>query len=106
MKDKEMGRGEDKDDNSYLGTDLDLLKKFEYLSNQLNEIASFYTKSAVRRYPLTFMLLVLFGVVAVSEGAKGVLESLGIFAGHPVYLLLTGLVILIFTGNLYKKLNK
>jgi hypothetical protein len=43
--------------------------------------------------------------VAVSEGLKGVLELVG-FAGHPWYMLLTGLAILLITGSLYKKLDK
>lgn len=99
---------QNKEDYGYSGggSNLDLLKRFESLSNQLNQMASMYTKSAVRRYPLTFTLLILFGVVAVSEGAKGILESMGVFSDHPWYLFITGLVVLIFTGNLYKKLNK
>lgn len=99
---------QNKDDYGYGSSrsNIDLLKKFESLSNQLNQISSLYTRSATRRYPLTFTLLVLFGAVAVSEGAKGILESLGVFSNHPWYLFITGLVVLIFTGNLYKKLNK
>ncbi len=60
----------------------------------------------MRRYPLSFALFALFGVVAVSEGVKGILETLGIFDGHPVYMLIVGLVILVITGSLYKKLDK
>jgi hypothetical protein len=87
-------------------SELDLLRKIETLSEKANETMSLYSQSAIRRYPLTFTLLALFGVIAVSEGLKGILNEFGIFTGHPLYLLIAGLVILIFTGNLYKKLNK
>ncbi len=73
---------------------LDILKHVENLSEQINLKMASNTKSIFRRYPLTFALLVLFGVVAVTEGIKG------------VYLLFTGLLILIITGSVYKKLDK
>ena len=85
---------------------LDILKYVEDLSNKMNEVVGSRTKSAFRKYPLTFALLVLIGVVAVSEGMKGILESVSWFDNHPWELLLAGLVILIFTGTLYKKLDK
>jgi len=85
---------------------LDILKHVENLSNRLNEVIGSKTKSVFEKYPITFALLVLFGVIAVSEGAKGILESLGIFNGHPWQLLFLGLVILLVTGSVYKKLDK
>jgi hypothetical protein len=88
------------------GLGIDILRNVESISSQVNETMAARGRSVFRRYPLTFTLLALFGVVAVSEGMKGVLESFGIFAGHPWYLLAAGLVILIFTGKLYKKLDK
>ena len=85
---------------------LDILHHVEHLSEQINRVMASTTRSVFRRYPLTFTLLVLFGVVAVSEGARGVLESFEMFDNHPWYLLMVGLVILIITGTLYKKLDK
>ncbi len=60
---------------------------------------------ALKRYPLTVAVVALFGVVAVSEGIKGILESSG-FLHNPVHLLLVGLVILLILGSVYKKLEK
>lgn len=85
---------------------LDILKHVEDLSNKVNVMVGLRTKSVLRRYPITFALIVLAGVVAVSEGLKGVVESFGIFEGHPWYLLFTGLIILVVTGTIYKKLDK
>jgi len=85
--------------------DLDILKHVEALSDQVNRMMSSRTKSAFRKYPLTFTLLVLIGVIAVSEGVKGVLEMIG-FQGHPWFLLVAGLLILVVTGKLFEKLDK
>lgn len=101
------------DQNKYKGDkenteeeiDLDILRNVENLSSQVNEAMALRSKTVLQRYPLTFALLTLFGVVAVNEGVKGILESFG-FTDHSWYLFIAGLVVLIFTGTLYKKLNK
>ena len=85
---------------------IDLLKHIESITREINEAINKKGKIVFRRYPMTFALLILFGVIAVSEGAKGVMADLGILARNPWELLLIGLVILIFTGTLYKKLDK
>ncbi|MFA5889045.1 MAG: hypothetical protein WCW47_02045 [Candidatus Paceibacterota bacterium] len=85
---------------------LDILKHIEELSNQINNFMSIRTRSVFRRYPLTFMLLILVGVVAVSEGLKDIITHISFFAGHPWKLFFVGLIILVITGTLYKKLDK
>ncbi|MDO8590243.1 MAG: hypothetical protein Q7R69_03145 [bacterium] len=85
---------------------LDLLKDLEKLTEEVNNMAGKKGQSVFKRYPLTFALLALFGAVAVSEGVKGIIRSVLIFENNPWYLFLIGLVILIFTGTLYKKLDK
>ncbi len=61
---------------------------------------------AFKRYPLTFGLLALFGAMMVSEGLKGLLEKIGFLNDQPLYLLFSGLLILLILGSVYKKLNK
>lgn len=85
---------------------IDLLKHIESITKEINETINKRGKFVFKRYPLTFALLILFGVVAVSEGVKGVLADFGILEGNPWELLFIGLAILIFTGTLYKKLDK
>ena len=94
------------DDKDQEQISLDILHHMEDLTEQVNDMMVTTTKPAFRRYPLTFAILVLFGVVAVTEGAKGVLEEFSPFANHPWYMLITGLFVLVITGTLYKKLNK
>ena len=84
--------------------DLNILTHIEYLSEQINTKISSRTSSILDRYPLTFGFLILFGVVAVSEGAKGILDQIGFFADNPWYLFITGVVLLVITGSLYKKI--
>lgn len=84
---------------------LDILHKIETMTSDIDAMMHKRSRSAFRRYPLTFALLALFGVVAVGEGAKGLWEIAG-FSNHPVYLFIIGIVILIITGSLYKKLDK
>ena len=43
--------------------DIDILKHIEKLSNEVNKVMASRTKSVLRQYPLTFTLLVLFGVM-------------------------------------------
>ncbi|MBX4189609.1 hypothetical protein KW785_03410 [Candidatus Parcubacteria bacterium] len=86
--------------------ELDLLHHVEGLTQELDKSMEKSSRSALKRYPLTFALLTLFGVLAVSDGLKGILKDLGIFEGHPVVLVLVGLLILTITGTLYKKLGE
>jgi len=85
---------------------LDILRHIEVLSDKVNNIMALGTKSVFKRYPLTFTILILVGVVAVSEGVKHILLNMTFFGNHPWRLLFAGLVILIATGTLYKKLDK
>lgn len=65
-----------------------------------------HTKAVFSRYPVTFGILILFGVTAVHEGLKGLMENFGLLDINPWYLIIAGLLILMITGTLYKKLEK
>ena len=88
------------------GSSLDVLRHIERLTGDVNEIADRIGKPVFKRYPVTFAMLVLFGVITVSEGAKEILRSTGILDGNPWITLVIGLAVLIVTGRLYKRLNK
>lgn len=60
--------------------------------------------NAFNRFPLLFTLLGAFGLVATFYGFERVIDKINFFAGHPFLLLGTGLLLLILTGSLYKKL--
>ncbi len=57
------------------------------------------------RFPLIFILLGTFGVVATYYGLQHLLEKIPTIANNPIIALLFGLGILLFTGTLYKKLG-
>lgn len=60
--------------------------------------------SAFDRFPLLFTLLGTFGVVATLYGFERVIDKISFLANNPFILLGTGLLVLILTGSLYKKL--
>ncbi|OGJ14107.1 hypothetical protein A2554_01150 [Candidatus Nomurabacteria bacterium RIFOXYD2_FULL_35_12] len=93
----------EKDEN---GISLDILKHVEDLSNEVNKLMASRAKAVFRRYPVTFALLILFGVTAVHEALKGLMKDFGLLDINPWYLFVAGLVILTITGTLYKKLDK
>ncbi|USN87771.1 MAG: hypothetical protein H6779_05235 [Candidatus Nomurabacteria bacterium] len=58
-----------------------------------------------RRYPILFSVLVLSGAVITTLGFEYILHRYSILVNHPWLVFLTGLVILTFTGGLYKNLK-
>lgn len=85
---------------------IDLLKKVEELTSKLNELFNQKGKSVFSRYPLTFILTTVFGFSMVSEGIKGLLEEISYFKGSPSIMLTVGILVLVITGTLYKRLEK
>jgi hypothetical protein len=85
---------------------VDLLLHIERLAEDLNKRMSEHSRFALRRYPITFAILALFGVVAVSEGLKGFLERVTLLHENPSYMLILGLLILTILGLVYKRLDK
>lgn len=61
--------------------------------------------TAFARFPLLFTLLVTFGLSATLYGMGKIVETIPLFVDHPVIPLVVGLVILLLTGRLYKKLG-
>lgn len=84
----------------------DPLKAIEDLTKQLNDHIEKQGKGVFKRYPVTFALLATFGITAVSSGIKEIVEGMETFNQHPLALLFIGIVVLIFTGSLFKKLSK
>lgn len=57
------------------------------------------------KYPLVFILLVTFGAVSTLQGFQRLIDKIPLFSNHPWILLVAGLLTLLATGTLYKKLN-
>ncbi|MFZ2484475.1 MAG: hypothetical protein WAX80_03070 [Minisyncoccia bacterium] len=84
----------------------DVLRQLELLTQQVNTLADRRGKFVFNRYPITFALLALFGLVTVSEATKEILKDMGVFDANPWIALVIGLFVLVLTGTIYKKLNK
>lgn len=86
--------------------EIDLLKKVEDLTAKLNQVFGEKGKNVFVRYPITFALLIIFGATMVSQGIKDLLSEIHFLKSSPFVMLGIGLLILIITGTLYKKLDK
>ena len=86
--------------------EMDLLQKIEELTAKINQTLGEKSRNVFGRYPLTFALLILFGVTLVTQGIKDLLIQIPFFKNNPLIMLMAGLIILIITGTLYKKLKK
>lgn len=78
--------------------------------HSVSELKSVQTKlrrerqDAFRRFPLLFTLLTAFGVVITYNGIHDLIQKIGWLNRNPIITLIVGLLILLFTGTLYKKL--
>jgi len=84
----------------------DPLKAIEDLTKEVNDHIEKQGRGVFKRYPVTFALLATFGVTAVGSGFKAIVDEIGFLSQRPGLLLLVGILILLFTGSLFKKLNK
>lgn len=60
---------------------------------------------ALHRFPLLFTLLGSFGLVSTFYGFEHLIDEIDILVNNPFILLGVGVLTLIFTGTLYKKLG-
>jgi hypothetical protein len=78
----------------------------EKIVREVNEKSGKYVQPVLKRYPLLFAFLIVFSLAAISEGVKAFIDQFDIFQTHPSLLILIGMLVLIFTGMLYKFLDK
>ncbi len=84
----------------------DPLHNIEKITESTNSYMGAKTKGVFRKYPLTFSLLILFGVTSVLHGFEAVIAQVPVLQDSPILVFIIGLAILIFTGSLYKKIDK
>ncbi len=85
---------------------LDPIDRIEKLVKEIHDRAKDYAKPVFRRYPLTFAFLLTFGVAAIVHGIELMSDEIPFFHDNPSTLIVTGVIILLFSGTLYKKLEK
>ncbi|MFA6393206.1 MAG: hypothetical protein WCW54_03930 [Candidatus Paceibacterota bacterium] len=86
--------------------ELDLLRKAEEATDEMNKYFHKKGRSVFNRYPVVFALVVVVGATLMSQGIKGLLFEIPFLNNSPLMMFLFGILILIITGTLYKKLDK
>ena len=81
------------------------VKKLEAMGGSVSGRARQLRDSAFARWPVVFVLLSTFGLVATFYGFEKLIDEIDFFADHPLTILLAGLVTLTITGTLYKRLS-
>jgi hypothetical protein len=61
-------------------------------------------QDSFKRFPLVFALLTAFGVVITFNGIHDLIGKVDWLNRNPVITLVVGIMILLFTGTIYKKL--
>jgi hypothetical protein len=85
---------------------IDPLKTTEKIVKDLHDEVGKRTTPALKRYPLLFLFLVVFGVASILHGFEQFANGITLFKEHPTILILIGIFLLILTGQLYKTLER
>jgi hypothetical protein len=64
-----------------------------------------HRRTAFERHPFLFSTLGLFGLVATWQGFEDIIERIEFLRTYPSILLGAGLIVLLFTGRLYRHLD-
>jgi hypothetical protein len=90
-------------------TTIQMLDKTDVVTGQVNHHFNQYVapvrKSVLKRFPVLFSLLVVFGLTTTYYAFEKILSQYEVFNEHPTLLLAFGIAVLAFTGRLYKKLG-
>ena len=81
------------------------MKKLEEMGGSVSGRFKNLRNSAFTLFPMLFVLLTSFGLVATFYGFEKVIDQIPYFTENPHMILVTGVSILLFTGALYKKLS-
>lgn len=84
----------------------DPILEIERMIKDIHDNVSHYTNPVLRKYPLIFAFLVTFSFAAILHAFELITDETPIIKEHPYYLMLAGVLVLILTGTLYKKLEK
>lgn len=83
----------------------DEIKKLEQMGGSLPGKARHFRDSTFARFPIIFVFMSTFGLVATLYGFEKVIDEITFFADNPRAVLIVGIATLAITGTLYKKLT-
>lgn len=75
------------------------------LKKEVEDTVDPIRKTAFQRFPVLFLLLGVFGAVCVLYGFERIVSRVPLLEEYPWLTVLIGIVVLSFTGKLYKKLS-
>ena len=84
----------------------DPIEKAEEIIKETQREAGKLTHPVLKRYPLLFSFLTVFSIAAILHGFEIWADSVSLFHENPSILILIGIAALLFTGSLYKTLEK
>lgn len=72
---------------------------------RLTELLREQRERVLNKYPLIFALLGSFGLVTTYYGFENIIDRVAILKANPGYMLAIGVVVLLLTGSLYRRLG-
>ena len=83
----------------------DVLHEVEKTVSNIEKIVAQKGRPVLARYPFTFTLLAAFAFMSVSYGLTTYFDSVAFIRNNPLIVLGIGIVVLMFTGTLYRYLK-
>lgn len=88
---------------------IETIQTFDKVVSESGKVASSFAdpvrQKLLKRFPVLFLLLGAVGGTATFLGLEQVILQYDAFKEYPALLLVIGIIILVFTGKLYKKLE-
>ncbi len=87
----------------------EIIDTIDTATGEANTVVNNYIRpvreSILKRFPVLFSLLGAFGLTATFLGIENSILKYELFIKYPELILLIGVIILVFTGRLYMKLD-
>lgn len=80
--------------------------ELEKTTERLNAFMDHRRRTVFGRYPFTFSFLATFGAVCIFYGIHAILDQIPLMHEQPLVPVAIGIVILLATGSLYKRLEE
>lgn len=87
------------------GDNKELFKKVLEKEHKIEEKIIKLQHNALSRFPFIFLGLSTFGGVMIFYGFEKIIGQNSFLANNPIGMLITGFIILVLTGALYRKLG-
>lgn len=83
----------------------DPIEHIEKVVKNIHDSAEGHVQPVLKRYPISFALLVTFSLAAILHGFELVTDKIEFLHNNPWILIISGVAVLILTGMAYKVLD-